>query len=431
MEAAEDQRAVLEFEHSVRAYPPTAGRGYWRIRWLEDHRRVDTTASTRAEAIAKATEIVERVGRGTATAMARSNGADLVAHYLDPHRRPARVKEWSERMRDEQVRYCERFVLPIIATVPCRELGRPDFQRVLEQAPTASVARQLRRCLSGLMNAGLIEGHLLPRQDVMRSVRWLPPDGQPLGAEPVGRAITQAEIPTTEAVRALGRECADRSKIWWRELEILLVAYSGLRWGEHTALTAAQIDPARRRISVDRQVIETRSMLKESLPKGRRQRVTMYPATTPAGADLAAMVLRRLGEVDDDGVLFPGPRGGWARRSNYGRNLWDRPPPRSAGPDPRTARGPGRSTHCAMCSPLGRLPSRASASKTFRGSWATPRSASRKTSTSTSRATCTRGSTTPPSSELRTTPSWCAQVRALGREPSRCEIVVMPYRRRS
>jgi hypothetical protein len=72
------------------------------------------------------------------------------------------VAVWSVNHRDEQVRYCHRFVLPIIATVPCRELGRPDFQRILDQAPTASVARQLRRCLRGLMNAGLIEGDLLP-----------------------------------------------------------------------------------------------------------------------------------------------------------------------------------------------------------------------------------------------------------------------------
>jgi hypothetical protein len=50
----------------------------------------------------------------------------------------------------------------------------------------------------------------------------------------------------------------------------------------------------------------------------------MYPATTPGDSDLAAMVLRRLREVDDDTMLFPGPRGGWARRSNYGRTLWDK-----------------------------------------------------------------------------------------------------------
>ena len=88
------------------------------------------------------------------------------------------------------------------------------------------------------------------------------------------------EIPTTEAVHALARECAERSRVWWREVEVLLVAYSGLRWGEHTALTVGQIDVDRRRITVDRQVVETRSALRESLPKGRRRRVTMYPAVT-------------------------------------------------------------------------------------------------------------------------------------------------------
>ncbi|MGH9022820.1 MAG: hypothetical protein ACRDV9_06940, partial [Acidimicrobiia bacterium] len=28
--------------------------------------------------------------------------------------------------------------------------------------------------------------------------------------------------------------------VWWRELEVLLVACSGLRWGEHAALSAAR-----------------------------------------------------------------------------------------------------------------------------------------------------------------------------------------------
>lgn len=35
-----------------------------------------------------------------------------------------------------------------------------------------------------------------------------------------------------------------------------LAAYSGLRWGELTALTIAQIDPAARVITVDRKVVE-------------------------------------------------------------------------------------------------------------------------------------------------------------------------------
>ena len=33
---------------------------------------------------------------------------------------------------------------------------------------------------------------------------------------------------------------------------------------------------------------------------------------------------RRVAELDDPAALVvPAPKGGWARRSNYGRNLWD------------------------------------------------------------------------------------------------------------
>ncbi|MGH9152551.1 MAG: tyrosine-type recombinase/integrase [Acidimicrobiales bacterium] len=306
----------------MRAYPPGRSHAFWRIRWEEAGRHRDTSARSRTEAIAKAIELVERLGRGTATDLGRATGADLVAHYLDPARRPARVERWSDRHRDEQIRYCERYVLPVVGTVACRRLTRVELQRVLDQAPTASVAQHLRRCLTGVVNAGLEEGHLLARQDVLRGVRWRPAE-RDTPAEPAGRAVTEAEIPTTAAVHALAGATAGRSGVWWRELEILVVAYSGMRWGEHVALTAERVDLPRRRISVDRQVIETRSALKETLPKGRRQRVTMFPALTPAGVDLAALVERRLAEVPDDGLVFPAPQGGWARRSNYGRNTWD------------------------------------------------------------------------------------------------------------
>lgn len=319
--AATQPREVLDFDLGVRAYAPSTEGGYWRIRWDEQRRRRDTTAPTKPAAIVKAAEIVERLGRAAPTDLGRARGADLVAHYLDPARRPPRVKQWSERHRDEQTRYCNLYVLPVIATVPCRELTRIDFQRILDQARTASVAQHLRRCLTGIVAAGLEEGHLLLRQDPLRGVRW---HGEAdTDRDIADRAVTQAEIPTVQSVHALARATAERSGVWWRELQILLVAYSGLRWGEHAALTASQLTPSTRRIAVDRQVVETRSALKLALPKGRRRRVTMYPASTPGGVDLAAMVERRLGELPPDGLLFPAPQGGWLRRSNYSRGLWD------------------------------------------------------------------------------------------------------------
>lgn len=321
-----NNRDVLEFDHGVRAYPPARPGGYWRVRFEEAGRRRDTSARTQADAIAKATELVERLSRGTATDLAKATGAELVAHYLDAQRRTPRGQPWSERHRDEQARYCGLYVDPEIGPIACRRLTRADFQRTLDRASTVSVAQHLRRCLTGIVNAGLEEGHLLPRQDLLRGVRWHGID-DPSTREPEGlvRAITEDEIPTTAMVHALATATAHRCRpVWWRELEILLVAYSGLRWGEHAALTAQQIDADRRRIVVDRQILETRRALKTALPKGRRRRVTMYPAVTPGGVDLAALVDKRLAELDHpDDLVFPAAQGGWARRSNYGRNTWD------------------------------------------------------------------------------------------------------------
>ncbi|HLY83003.1 MAG TPA: hypothetical protein VKQ71_08455 [Acidimicrobiales bacterium] len=63
--------------------------------------------------------------------------------------------------------------------------------------------------------------------------------------------------------------------------------------------------------------METRSALREALPKRRRRRITMYPAITPAGVELAGLVQQRLDELDAPGALvFPAPRGDWGRRSN-------------------------------------------------------------------------------------------------------------------
>jgi integrase len=322
-------REVLEFECGVSAYEPPSPGGYWRLRWVEAGRRRDTTARSRAEAIGKAGELVERLSAGTPTALGSSRGSVLVERYLDPGRRPARGRAWSERHREEQESYCRRFVVPVIGEVPVRSLTRAHMQAIVDQAGTKSVGEHLYRCVSAMVGCGLEEGLLLVRQDVLRGVHWHGPDVAEVDLddddawERSGRAVEEADIPTAAGVHQLAASAAARRGVWWRELEVLLVAYSGLRWGEHAALTADRIDPSRRRITVDRQVIETSHGLKLAPPKNRRRRTTMFPARTPAGVDLAAMVERRLGELPADGLLFPSPKGHWARRSNYRRNLFD------------------------------------------------------------------------------------------------------------
>ena len=46
-----------------------------------------------------------------------------------------------------------------------------------------------------------------------------------------------------------------------------VAAYTGLRWGELTALTAAQVDSAGREITVGRKVIEVAGHLYVEAPK--------------------------------------------------------------------------------------------------------------------------------------------------------------------
>ncbi len=194
-----------------------------------------------------------------------------------------------------------------------------------------------------MVAAGLEEGLLLARQDVLRGLRWSPPAGESHDHEAHDheqapeRFVEQADIPTAGAVHALAAAAAQRSGVWWRELQVLVVAYSGLRWGEMAALTADRVEPTRRRIVVDRQVVETRHQLSLGPPKNRRRRTTMYPARTPEGLDLAALVERRLGELGPEALVFPSPRGHWPRRSNYRRNTFE--PAAAAAGWPRSADG--------------------------------------------------------------------------------------------
>ncbi len=139
---SKDHTEVLEFEHGVRAYPPRQPGAYWRLRWEEQRRSKETTARSRAEAIAKATEIVERLASGVGTEVANASGADLVGHFLDPRRRPSRVKEWSDRMREEQERYCSKYVHG-----PCSTM-LPPTRATPPSRPATAHQRRRHRTLS-------------------------------------------------------------------------------------------------------------------------------------------------------------------------------------------------------------------------------------------------------------------------------------------
>jgi hypothetical protein len=77
-------------------------------------------------------------------------------------------------------------------------------------------------------------------------------------------------------------------------------AYSGLRWGELTALTIPQVDQAGKVITVDRKVVEVAGHLYVEAPKTRKFRRTIYPRHTRGGYPIAERLAARIEQARVD-----------------------------------------------------------------------------------------------------------------------------------
>ena len=261
-------------------------------------------------------------------------GAALIAHYLDPDRLPA-GERWSRKHADTQRRLCERFAAPVIDAVTCQDIKTGHTQKIVNAAPTPGEGNRVHRMISALVSAGLEGGYLAsPR---LAKVHWQAGDRE-LPAPQVTVAgesalwVDPAEIPAGSDIGKLGRALAAGRHGERDELMASTAAYSGLRWGELTALTIAQVDQADRVITVDRKVVEVAGHLYVEAPKCRKYRRTIYPRRTPDGYPLAERLAARIEEARAEqeagtnplGLIFPSPKGKHWRSSNFNRNVLKR-----------------------------------------------------------------------------------------------------------
>jgi integrase len=151
-----------------------------------------------------------------------------------------------------------------------------------------------------------------------------------------GLWVGPAEIPADDDIGKLGQALAagrhgERDEL----MASSTAAYSGLRWGELTALTVPQVDTAARVITVDRKVVEVAGHLYIEAPKNRKYRKyrkTIYPRCTPAGYPLAEKLAARIEAARAEqeagtnplGLIFPSPAGKHWRSSNFNRNVLKR-----------------------------------------------------------------------------------------------------------
>jgi integrase len=186
--------------------------------------------------------------------------------------------------------------------------------------------------ISALGSAGLDGGYLAnPR---LARVHWQAGD-RPLPAARVSTAgesalwVDPAEIPADSDIGKLGRALAAGRHGERDELMASTAAYSGLRWGELTALTIGQVNAGARVIAVDRKVVEVAGHLYAEAPKNRKFRRTIYPRRTPAGYPLADRLAARIEQARAEqeaganplGLIFPSPTGKHWRSSNFNRNV--------------------------------------------------------------------------------------------------------------
>jgi integrase len=313
-------------------YPAREEHGRWRAVWYEDGERQQCEAASEEKLAPKLEKITERL-QASAPDMKRP-GADLIAHYLDPDRLPV-DERWSRKHAHTQRRLCERFAVPVIGAVTCQDITTEHTQRIVNAAPTPGEGARVQGMISALVSAGLDGGYLAnPR---LAKVHWQAGD-RPLPAPRVSTAgesalwVDPAEIPADGDIGKLGLALAAGRHGERDELMASTAAYSGLRWGELTALTIAQVDQAARVITVDRKVVEVAGHLYLEAPKNRKFRRTIYPRRTPAGYPLAERLAARIERARAEqeagtnplGLFFPSPTGKHWRSSNFQRNVLQR-----------------------------------------------------------------------------------------------------------
>jgi integrase len=340
---------VIELECGVTVYPARGAGGRWRAVWHEAGQRQQCEAPTEEKLATKLEKVTERL-EADAPNMRRP-GADLIAHYLDPDRLPVR-RRWSRKHAHTQQRLCERFAAPVIAAVTCQDIRAVHMQAIVNAAPTAGEGDRVRGLVSALVTAGIDAGYLTNSR--LAKVHWQA-GGRPVPAPEVSVAgesflwVGAAEMPSDGDVARLGRALAAGPYGDRGELMANLAAYSGLRWGELTALTTGQVAPAARVITVDRKVVEVAGHLYVEAPKNRKHRNTIYPRRTPSGYPLAERLAARLEEARAEqeagtnprGLVFPTATGRYWWSSNFGRRVLA-PAYRAAGW--RDADGAGRWT---------------------------------------------------------------------------------------
>ncbi|MFF1571419.1 tyrosine-type recombinase/integrase [Leifsonia sp. NPDC058292] len=114
------------------------------------------------------------------------------------------------------------------------------------------------------------------------------------------------------------------------EALILVLAYTGLRWGEVTALRVRDVDLKRRRIVVSENAVEVGRETIVGTPKSHKRRSVAFPSF------LADALTSVVADKQPNDLLFPGRLGEHLKRATRGERTWFKAALASAEIEPMT-----------------------------------------------------------------------------------------------
>ena len=289
---------VIVTPEGITVYPPDAEGKPWRaVRYDPDGERRGCRATSETAMAAKLEPVKARIIAEAHRTMAPVS--QLVAHYLDPARRPV-DKQWAESTRYFETRRCQK-ILDAIGDRPCGGVKMADVQRLVNGESTAITGGKMMYTLKALVKTGYADGFITnPR---LAEVHWQA-GNRPMPPRKVQHAseaetfIDPRTLPAHPAVAALAAATQRRRAAkWWEELFIYTAAYTGLRSGELRALRADRLQFSQRLVDVLEKVVEVNGKQFLGLPKGDKIRTTLFPRRTPTGYLLAEQLARREEEV--------------------------------------------------------------------------------------------------------------------------------------
>jgi integrase len=269
----------------------------------------------------------------------RQEEAGKHAEWVDPATSRVTVAEWFAIWQESRVDRAprtieaehERFrslVAPAFGGRPLRQVTHEDVARwaaTMTSPTTGETASPARRRDAARLLVALLDAAVDARRLRTNPART-----------PSGKVPALPRAPKTKPHRYLSHEqlrrVADAARSRQARTLVLLTALTGLRWGEVSALTVADVDPLRRRVRVTKAYtrLDDGTLLLGDTKTHARREVPLPGALVGAVAEQAA------GRAAA-GLLFTGASGAPLRRESFDRSAF-RPAVQAAGRAVRTLR---------------------------------------------------------------------------------------------